>query len=225
MMDRTSCARCRYAGLSTYWNGMDSDMYAKYITIFDETYNGGRYELDLQEALQQAQDAARENGVSEDNLPYDTNVKKAQEALDEYDTQRAEEIRSAIIQAWKQDAQAIVDYCLANYSTSIEMKTGYTRDEVLQDAGLQVMFAMVDTGYGTLGTDGTLTGTVTGAVWDMKNQFPTVEEFYEEMSAAYEGDAERYWSVEGYDRPNMLENAQNALSGPGRPWTLTGKGR
>lgn len=123
----------------------------------------------------------------------------------------AEEIRSAIIQAWKQDAQAIVDYCLANYSTSIEMKTGYTRDEVLQDAGLQVMFAMVDTGYGTLGTDGTLTGTVTGAVWDMKNQFPTVEEFYEEMSAAYEGDAERYWSVEGYDRPNMLENAQNAL--------------
>lgn len=120
-----------------------------------------------------AQDAARENGVSEDNLPYDTNVKKAQEALDEYDTQRAEEIRSAIIQAWKQDAQAIVDYCLANYSTSIEMKTGYTRDEVLQDAGLQVMFAMVDTGYGTLGTDGTLTGTVTGAVWDMKNQFPT----------------------------------------------------
>ena len=198
-------------GLSTYWNGMDSDMYAKYITIFDETYNGGRYELDLQEALQQAQDAARENGVSEDNLPYDTNVKKAQEALDEYDTQRAEEIRSAIIQAWKQDAQAIVDYCLANYSTSIEMKTGYTRDEVLQDAGLQVMFAMVDTGYGTLETDGTLTGTVTGAVWDMKNQFPTVEEFYEEMSAAYEGDAERYWSVEGYDRPNMLENAQNAL--------------
>ena len=35
-------------GIALYWNGMDSDMYGKYMMIYDEIYNGGKYESDLE---------------------------------------------------------------------------------------------------------------------------------------------------------------------------------
>ena len=198
-------------GLAAYWNGMATDMYAKYIAIYDSIYNGGKYDEDLKAALKAAQDAALAAGVKEDALADDKDVKAAQKALDEYDSARAGEIRTTIGEYWQQDAQAIVDYCMANYSGSIEMKTGYTKEETEQNAGLQVVFAMVDTGYGTIGADGALTGSVTGTVWDLKTAFPTAADLYQEMYAAYDGDAEKYWSIEGYDRANMLEDAQNAV--------------
>ena len=83
-------------GIALYWNGMDSDMYGKYMMIYDEIYNGGKYESDLEKAVEDAKRAAMEKGVSEANVESDADVIKAQQALDEYDTVRADEIRDAI---------------------------------------------------------------------------------------------------------------------------------
>ena len=41
-------------GIALYWNGMDSDMYGKYMMIYDEIYNGGKYESDLEKAVEDA---------------------------------------------------------------------------------------------------------------------------------------------------------------------------
>ena len=197
-------------GLSDYWNGMDVDMYSKYITIFDMTYNGGRYDKDLQEALENARRAAKENGISEERLDDDAEVKKAKAALDAYDTERAEEIRSAIEEAWRRDAQALVDYTMANYSGTIALRTDYTKEQVMANPGLQVMYTMLDRGFGSMNEEGGFTS-VGDLSWDLAEAFPTVEDLYSVMYAAYNGDAAQYWSIEGYGRGDMIANVENEL--------------
>lgn len=197
-------------GLPDYWNGMDMDMYSKYITIFDMTYNSGRYDKDLQDALENARRAARENGVSEERLAGDAEVKKAQAALDAYDTERAEEIRAAIEEAWRRDAQDLVDYTMANYSGTISLRTDYTREQVMENPGLQVMYTMLDRGFGSMNEEGGFTSNG-DLSWDLVEAFPTVEDLYSVMYAAYNGDAVQYWSIEGYGRGDMIANVENEL--------------
>jgi len=47
-------------GIALYWNGMDSGMYGKYMMIYDEIYNGGKYESDLEKAV----DWLRQKGMA-----------------------------------------------------------------------------------------------------------------------------------------------------------------
>lgn len=196
-------------GLPSYWNGMDMDMYAKYVFLYDDIYREGRYDQDLRDAVDKAKMTARENGVSEKELENDPVVKKALKALEEYDSERAAEIRSAIEAAWREDADELVDYIVSHYSATMTMDTNYTIDDVLASEGLQVMFAMKDRMFGTLSSeDGSFTS-VSGTVWNMVDEFPTAEDFYKEMYAAYNGDAEQYWRIEGVGRSNMLEAVEN----------------
>lgn len=197
-------------GISLYWNGMDSNMYGKYMMIYDEIYNGGKYESDLEKAVEDAKRAAIEKGVSEENVESDTDVAKAQQALDEYDTVRADEIRDAIDNAWRNDAQALVDYTIENYSGTISLRTPYTREEVLANTGLQVAYTMLDRGFGTFTDDGGFTS-ASGASWDLSTTYPTTEDLYNEMFEAYDGDVAQYWSIEGIGRADMLAAVQNAL--------------
>ncbi len=197
-------------GLSSYWNGMDMDMYSKYIMLYDMTFNQGRYDKDLQEALENARRSARENGVSEEALERDAQVKKAQEALDAYDTERAEEIRSAIEAAWRRDAQAMVDYTMANYSGTIALRTDYTKEDVLANPGLQVMYTMLDRGFGSFTEDGGFAA-AGDRRWDLTETFPTAEDLFDVMYAAYNGDPVQYWSIEGYGRGDMLANVENEM--------------
>ena len=197
-------------GLPLYWNGMDSDMYGKYMMIYDEIYNGGKYESDLEKAVEDAKRAALEKGVSEEKLENDADVAKAQQALDEYDTVRADEIRDAIDNAWRNDAQALVDYTIENYSGTIALRTPYTREEVLANTGLQVAYTMLDRGFGKFTDDGGFTSS-SGATWNLTTAFPTTEDLYNEMYEAYDGDVAQYWSIEGIGRADMLSAVQNAL--------------
>ena len=198
------------SGLSVYWNGMDSNMYGKYMMIYDEIYNGGKYDADLQKAVEDAKRAAAEKGVSEDNLESDADVAAAQKALDEYDTVRADEIRDAIDDAWRSDAQALVDYTIENYSGTISLRTPYSRDEVLANTGLQVAYTMLDRGFGKFDDAGGFTAN-SGASWDLSTTYPTVEDLYTETYEAYNGDVAQYWSIEGIGRADMLAAVQNRL--------------
>lgn len=199
-------------GLSEYWNGMETNMYAKYVALYDEIYNNGKYQEDLEKALEDTKRQLLADGVGEEYLNDRREVIDAQKALDDYDTEKAQQIQEAILRYWKEDAQALVDYCFLHYSSSIEMKTGFTRDEVAANPGLQVMFAMVDTGYGELDeATGILTAKLSGTTWDLETAFPTAEDFYNELYAVYDGDAQQYFSIEGYGRISILELAQNEL--------------
>lgn len=196
-------------GLSDYWNGMDMDMYMKYMTIYGKTYNNGRYDEDLQKALAEAEQDARDRGIMEENIPYDPAVKAAREELDAYDQDKKEEIRSAMEEVWRQDAQKLVDYTMSNYSGSITLRTSYTSEEVAANPGLQVMYTMLDRGLGSLNGDG---GFTAGDLsWDLQTAFPTVEDLYSVMHATYNGDLTQYWQIEGVGRPDILESVQNEL--------------
>lgn len=197
-------------GIALYWNGMDSGMYGKYMMIYDEIYNGGKYESDLEKAVEDAKRAAMEKGVSEANVESDADVVKAQQALDEYDTVRADEIRDAIDNAWRNDAQALVDYTIENYSGTIALRTPYTREEVLGNTGLQVAYTMLDRGFGKFDDNGGFTAN-SGSTWDLTTTFPTAEDLYNEMYDAYDGDVAQYWSIEGIGRADMLAAVQNSL--------------
>ena len=197
-------------GIALYWNGMDSNMYGKYMMIYDEIYNGGKYESDLEKAVEDAKRAALEKGVSEESVDQDADVIKAQQALDEYDTVRADEIRDAIDNAWRNDAQALVDYTIENYSGTIALRTPYTREEVLANTGLQVAYTMLDRGFGKFTDDGGFASS-SGKTWDLTASFPTAEDLYNEMFDAYDGDVAQYWSIEGIGRADMLAAVQNSL--------------
>ena len=197
-------------GLSSYWNGMDMDMFSKYIFIYEDIYRGGRYDQDLKDALEKAKQEAKERGVSDKDLEKDPAVKKAQKALDEYDSKRADEVREAIKTAWRNDADQLVEYLLSHYSVTMTMGTNYTMDEVQASPGLQVMFAMREKLVGQLEEDGSFKS-ISGKTWDLVEEFPTAEDFFNEMYTAYNGDPEQYWLIEGIGRPSMLDAVENEI--------------
>jgi len=196
-------------GLSSYWNELDMDMYSKYVFLYDDIYRGGRYDQDLKDAVEKARQAARDKGVSEKSLDDDAGVIAAQKELDAYDTQRADEIRTAVETAWRQDAGSIIEYIMTHYSATLTIGTSYTIEEVRQSPGLQVMLAMRERLLGELNAeDGSFTSN-SGQTWDMVDSFPTEEDLFNEMYAAYKGDAEQYWLIEGIGRTDMLAAVEN----------------
>jgi peptide/nickel transport system substrate-binding protein len=45
----------------------------------------------------------------------------------------------------------------------------------------------------------------------METEFPTVEDFYNELYDVYDGDVRQYFSIEGYGRLDIMELVQNEL--------------
>ncbi len=186
-------------GLQDYYHGVSGEFWEKYGKLFDELYNEGRYDEDLQKKLKETQLAQ----------PYnDYHEKLAQDALDEYDQDKAADIRQALLDVWREDAERLVDYCLVKFAATAEYHTGYTVEELKQSEGMQIMFAMVELSFGNLLENGTLVGKKTGISWDMQQSFPTMDDFYNEMVESYGGSAETYWAIEGIGRGDIVEMAK-----------------
>ena len=197
-------------GLPAYWNGMDTDLYAKYVFLYDSIYRNGKYDQELQNQLSKAEESLRLDEVPEDRWMNNNEYRTAKEALDNYDAEKADEIRTAIQQAWRQDADELVEYVMSHYSATITMGTSYTLEEIWSNVGLQVMCTMRERLFGQLNDDGSFTG-ASGSTWDLKNEFPTTDDLFDEMYAAYQGDAEQYWLIEGIGRPSMLAAVENRI--------------
>ena len=197
-------------GLSAYWNGIDGDMYSKYVFLYDETYRGGKYEHELEAALERARSELEQQGIEESRWMNNQAYRDAYNALQDYDYDRAEEIRNAIETAWRQDAEDLVYYILDNYSSTLTLGTDYDMEDVRASVGLQVVYAMRERLFGAFDEDGGFTAS-SGYHWDLVTEFPTSDDFFDEMYAAYNGDAEQYWLIEGVGRPNMLEAVANDL--------------
>ena len=197
-------------GLSAYWNEIDPDMYSKYVFLYDDIYRNGKYDSELQEAVDKARSELQRQGVAEGSWMNNTTYRDAYNALQNYDSARAEEIRSAVEEAWKKDAEALVAYIMANYSSTVAMGTDYTLDEIWENEGLQVMFAMRERLVGELRPDGTFMG-LSGTTWDLVSAFPTTDDLFHEMYTLYKGDAEQYWLIEGIGRASMLDTVENDI--------------
>ena len=197
-------------GLSAYWNGIDPDMYSKYVFLYDEIYQNGKYDSELQDAVDRARSELQRQGVAEGRWMNNDTYRDAYNALQNYDSARADEIRAAIEEAWKNDAEDLVKYIMTNYSSTVTMGTDYTPDEIWETEGLQVMFSMRERLVGELRPDGSFVS-ISGTTWDLVSSFPTTDDLFREMYTMYKGDAEQYWQIEGVGRTNMLAAVENDI--------------
>jgi len=94
---------------------------------------------------------------------------------------------------WKEDVQAIVDFCVANYIDYSVDYTGYTAEEIKDDPRKEVVLGMALWGFGTV-ADGVLT-TNSGEVFDLDTSFPTIDDYYNECLLAY-GNIADYAAIE-----------------------------
>ena len=187
-------------GVEDYYHGVNKELYQKYSDLFYELYQDGKYDQELQKTLQAAQEAD----------PKDYNAEQvAQKAVDEYDNDKAADIRAFLQMAWRQDVAELVRFCMKNYGATVEYHTGYTLEQLRENKGLQIMYAMVETSFGTLTEDGNLVGRKTGKSWDLKSSFPTEDDFFTEMYESYGGSAENYWQIEGIGRGDLVGKARD----------------
>ena len=90
-------------------------------------------------------------------------------------------------QTWKDDNQAIVDYVFNNYLGYSQDYFGMSGEEIAANEGLKVAYGMVMWGFGSRNEDGSFT-TAAGKTYDLVNDFPTIDDYYESTYQAYEGD-------------------------------------
>ncbi|MBT7217857.1 MAG: hypothetical protein HN873_05640 [Chloroflexi bacterium] len=115
---------------------------------------------------------------------------------------------------WTNDVAGIVAYVKANYMDAYaEAYTTYTPEQISGNEGMEVMLGMVLWGFGEIGDDGALTTAVTETVFDLVDTFPTVEDYYNETVAAYEGDAVEYAGVESANGTDVLGNVYSDFIG------------
>ncbi len=102
------------------------------------------------------------------------------------------------------EAQKIVDYVFVNYNDAYaEDYIGYTPDEVAASDGLKVVLGMALWGFGSMEDDGSFTS-ATGQTWDLVENFPTVQDYANEIVAAYEGDIAAAFPYESADGTDVL---------------------
>jgi len=111
---------------------------------------------------------------------------------------------------WLEDVKGIVDYVFANYAKDYAEGTlGYKYEDVEKSEGLKVALGMALWGFGGADTeekevDGKkvteFTGKFTtsdGKTFDLKkNEFPTLEDYFNATFAAYKGDIDAYLETE-----------------------------
>lgn len=189
-------------GVSEYHSGVNAELYAQYLELFNEIYAEGKYDEELRKALKAAEEAVPHNSWDE---------QQAQKALDEYETEKANEIKETIQRLWREDVGELVDFCMEKFGRTVEYHTGYTYEEVAANEGLQIMYAMVEWSFANLNEDGVLVAKKSGRSWDLETSFPTEDDFFQEMTESYGGDAETYWQIEGIGRGDLIGKARDQV--------------
>ena len=96
---------------------------------------------------------------------------------------------------WLEDVQGIVDTVYAKYAADYaESMFGMTADEIGANEGLKTAFGMLMWGFGALNDDGTFAAN--DKTFDLKETFPTIEDYFETTFASYKGDIDKYLDTE-----------------------------
>jgi peptide/nickel transport system substrate-binding protein len=131
---------------------------------------------------------------------------------DEWTQEQQEDFWTRLEAGWKADVQSIVDYVNNNYPDYALDYMGMEYADIAASEGLKVAYGMVLWGFGEV-ADGVLTTAVTGTTFDLETTFPTVDDYYNETLAAYEGDPVAYASVESPAGTDVLGNTVSQFIG------------
>lgn len=111
------------------------------------------------------------------------------------------------------EVQKIVDYVMANYLDYGPDYFGMTGEEITANDGLKVAYAMTMWGFGEKQDDGSLLSAATATTWDLTTTFPTIEDYYNEILAAYENDIQAAFPYESADGTDVFGNVKGAFIG------------
>lgn len=92
-------------------------------------------------------------------------------------------------------AQAIVDSCAAMLESDARGAFDRSSAEIAADEGLCVAYAMQQWGYAS-SVGNVLTAKHSGTTWSLDSAKPTVQDFADELSLAYDGDLGACWAIE-----------------------------
>lgn len=129
-------------------------------------------------------------------------------------------------QAWKDHLTGLIGYIMNNYTSYGPDLIGLEAADIDTD-GEKTAFAMSLWGFANY-ADGKLTGGTTGTEWTLTgDDFPTLDDFYAEAYAKYEGDADAYFGTEDFGAPASVADSARAsfisTEGPKDP-SLGGNG-
>ena len=134
---------------------------------------------------------------------------------DAWTQEQQEDFWTKFKDAWTADVQSITDFVFANYLADYGEETlGFTPDEITANEGLKIAFGMALWGFAATDDTGALVGGTTGTSWDLTTTYPTIDDYYTEAYAKYEGDLSAYGAVEPTDAPlDLLGNVNSAFIG------------
>lgn len=152
-------------------------------------------------------------------------------ATDSWTQEQQDDFWTRLKAEWLADVQGIVDYVMAEYIDYAPDYFGMEAADVSADENLHVAFGMAMWGYGgrecqdevAEGADPValadckgeilFVAQPSGTTYDLKTAFPTVEDYYNETYAAYEGDPVAYAGVESANGVDVLGNVNSAFIG------------
>jgi peptide/nickel transport system substrate-binding protein len=188
-------------GLKDYQTQTTSEVYDKYIALFDEAYAAGPDHVWA--------------------------------ATDAWTEEQHADVWPKLIEAIKAEIQGIYDEVWASYGTddfTAKYFNGKTAEEI-KTSGADVAYAMRMWGFGSLkctdevaeGADPVapadcvgpvvFVGAGTGTEWDLTTTFPTMDDYYTELMAAYGNDVAAAFPYESVAGTDVLGNARSAFVG------------
>ncbi len=171
-------------GLADYQTQTTSDVYDKYTALSDEILAAGR-------------DHVWAEG-------------------DAWTEEQQTDFWTRIDESWKAEVQAIINYVANNYVVD-DYTTAYfggkTAEEVNANEGLLVGYAMAMWGFGEVNEAGELVTAATETVFNLTDTFPTLDDYYNETVAAYEGDVQAAFPYESPDGVDVYQKVKTAFVG------------
>jgi len=188
-------------GLKDYQTQTTSEVYDKYLALFDEAYAAGPDHVWA--------------------------------ATDAWTEEQNADVWPKLTEAIKAEIQGIYDEVWASYGTddyTTEYFNGKTAEEI-KTAGADVAYAMRMWGFGSLkcttevaeGEDPiavadcvdpvVFVGAGTGTEWDLATTFPTMDDYYTELMAAYGNDVAAAFPYESVAGTDVLGNTKTAFVG------------
>ena len=131
---------------------------------------------------------------------------------DDWTQEQQEDFWMRLEEAWKADVQDIVDTVNNDYPDYAPDVMGVEYADIAGNEGLEIAYGMVLWGFGEV-VDGVLTTAISGTTYDLETSFPTLEDYYNETYAAYEGDPVAYASVESPSEADVLGNVYSDFIG------------
>ena len=131
-------------------------------------------------------------------------------ATDTWTQEQQEDYWTRFNNIWTDSVVSIVAYVNANYLADYgEAVMGLTPEVIAENEGTKIAFGMALWGFGGM-EDDQFVAAPSGNTFDLITTFPTIEDYYNETYAAYEGDLAAFGSVEPVDAPADLVGVLNS---------------